>query len=303
MVIKNPWKIIARYTSYLLNRPIIRNLTPESWYLKVRYYFYIEKKLDLTNPITYNEKLQWLKLNYKNPRLTQLADKYEVRDYIKKKIGENHLIPLVGGPWNNFDEIDFDKLPNQFVLKTTHDSGGVVICKEKNEFNIKNAKEKINEHLKRKFYWIGREWSYKKISPRIIAEKYMVDESGYELKDYKIFCFNGIPKLIQVDFGRFSEHKRNFYSPDWKYLGFTTNIYPTDPDINIQRPEKLDYMLSISKKLSKGLPHVRVDLYSIYDEIYFGELTFYHGSGFEKFNPEEWDKTIGELLELQKNNE
>lgn len=293
-------KIIARYISYLLNRPIIRNITPESWFIKTRYYYYIEKKLNIVNPVTFNEKLQWLKLNYKNPILTQLADKYEVRGFIKSRIGEKHLIPLLGGPWDKFDEIDFHNLPNQFVLKTTHDSGGVVICKDKEKFDLNIAKQKINIHLKRKFYWLGREWSYKNITPRIIAEQYMVDESGYELKDYKIFCFNGVPKVIQVDSGRFSEHKRNFFSPKWEYLGFTTNIHPTDPSINISKPEILDYMLSISKKLSKGFPHVRVDLYLIYGEIYFGELTFYHGSGFEKFNPEVWDTRLGEWLLLPK---
>lgn len=168
-------RTIARYISYILNRPIIRNITPESWFLKVRYYFYIEKKLNLKNPITYTEKLQWLKLNYKNPMLNKLADKYLVRNFVASKIGRNHLIPLIGGPWEKFEEIDFDIMPKQFVLKTTHDSGGVVICRNKDIFDINAAKEKINTHLKRKFYWLGREWSYKNITPRIVAEKYMVD--------------------------------------------------------------------------------------------------------------------------------
>jgi len=299
----NILKIIARYTSFILNRPIIRNITPESWFLRVRYYFYIEKKLNLKNPITFHEKLQWLKLNYRNPILNKLADKFEVRNFVASRIGENHLIPLIGGPWGKFEDIDFDMMPKQFVLKTTHDSGGVVICSNKDIFDNHAAKEFLNTHLRRKFYWIGREWSYKNITPRIIAEKLMVDESGYELKDFKIFCFNGVPKVIQVDFDRFTEHKRNFYSTDWKYLGFTTNIHPTDPDIKISRPKSLDSMLSIAEKLSKGLPHVRVDLYMIYDEIYFGELTFYHESGFAKFNIEKWDTTLGEWLELPAENE
>jgi len=295
-------RTVARYISYILNRPIIREITPESWFLRVRYYFYIGKKLNLENPITYNEKLQWLKLYYQQPMLNKLADKYEVRNFVANRIGENHLIPLIGGPWDKFEDIDFDMMPKQFVLKTTHDSGGVVICRNKDNFDIYAAKEIINTHLKRKFYWIGREWSYKKITPRIVAEKYIVDESGYELKDYKIFCFNGVPKVIQVDFGRFTDHKRNFYSTDWKYIGFTTHIYPTDPEIKIRRPKKLPSMLSIAKKLSKGLPHVRVDLYMTNDEIYFGELTFYHGSGFEKFSPEEWDTILGGWLDLPKEN-
>ena len=199
--------------------------------------------------------------------------------------------------WDSFDNIDFEKLPNQFVLKTTHDSGGVAICRNKDTFDVHSAKEMINTHLKRKFYLIGRELSYKNITPRIIAEKYMVDESGYELKDYKIFCFNGVPKLIQVDFGRFSKHKRNIYSTDWEYLGFSS-LYPTDPNVKIRRPEKLDSMLNIAKKLSKGMPHVRIDLYLIYDQIYFGELTFYHESGFGKFKPDKWDTILGEWIKL-----
>jgi hypothetical protein len=225
-----------------------------------------------------------------------MADKYEVRKYIAEKIGEEYLIPLLG-VWNTFEDIDFNSLPDQFVLKCTHDSGGVVICKDKNAFDLKAARKKIVIHLKRNFYWYGREWAYKNIKPRIIAEKFMVDESGTELKDYKILCFNGEPRLIQVDFDRFVKHKRNLYSTEWQYQLVELG-YPTYPQIRIKKPESLELMLQLAKKLSFGIPHLRVDLYSIKQKIYFGELTFYHGSGFEKFTPSEWDKTLGDWLEL-----
>lgn len=291
---------VARYTSYVLNRPVIRQLVPNSWYIKTRYYFYIGKKLNLKDPKTFNEKLQWLKLYYYDSELKKLVDKYEVRKIIEKKIGNEYLIPLLGGPWEKFEDIDFSDLPDSFVLKTTHDSGGVVICRDKETFEMSKAKEKINEHLKRKFFWLGREWTYKNIQPRIIAEKFMLDETGVELKDYKIFCFNGVPKVIQVDIGRFSDHRRNFYSTEWDYLGFTTNIHKNDPNIHIKKPEKLNKMLDIAMELSKDIPHVRVDLYYTADKIYFGEMTFFHGSGFEKFNPDKWDLILGEALELPK---
>lgn len=291
---------VARYTSYVLNRPVIRQLVPNSWYIKTRYYFYIGKKLNLKDPKTFNEKLQWLKLYYYDSELKKLVDKYEVRKIIEKKIGNEYLIPLLGGPWEKFEDIDFSDLPDSFVLKTTHDSGGVVICRDKETFEMSKAKEKINEHLKRKFFWLGREWTYKNIQPRIIAEKFMLDETGVELKDYKIFCFNGVPKVIQVDIGRFSDHRRNFYSTEWDYLGFTTNIHKNDPNIHIKKPEKLTKMLDIAMELSKDIPHVRVDLYYTADKIYFGEMTFFHGSGFEKFSPDKWDLILGEALELPK---
>ncbi len=228
--------------------------------------------------------------------MTKMVDKYEVKHYVADKIGEEYIIPTLG-VWDSFEDIDFEKLPNQFVLKTTHDSGGVIIVRDKSKLDRKEAREKLIRSIKHDFYQTSKEWPYKHVVRRIIAEKYMVDESGYELKDYKIFCFNGLPKLIQVDFGRFSEHKRNIYSTDWEYLGFSS-LYPTDPNIKIRRPKKLDSMLNIAKKLSKGMPHVRIDLYLIYDQIYFGELTFYHESGFGKFKPEKWDTILGEWIKL-----
>lgn len=225
-----------------------------------------------------------------------MVDKYEVRNYIKNIIGEEYLIPLIG-VYDSFEEIDFDKLPNQFVLKCTHDSGGIVICYDKSKFNIDAARKKINKHLKRNYYYSGREWPYKNIKPRIICEKYMVDESGTELKDYKIFCFNGVPRIIQVDFNRFKEHKRNMYDTGWNYIPISYN-YPSDSNKLIKKPRNLEDMLKFAKMLSQNYPFVRVDFYSIYNKIYFGEITFYPASGFGIFNPETYDYLLGSWITL-----
>jgi hypothetical protein len=264
-------------------------------YLKMQYRLRCKKTLNLKQPKTFNEKIQWLKLYDRKPEYTRMVDKYEVRRYISDTIGEEYLIPLLG-IWDKPDDIDFGKLPDRFVLKCSHDSGSVVICKNKNKFDITGAKKKLDGFLKRKYYYHGREYPYKNIKGRIIAEKYMVDESGVELKDYKLQCFNGEPKIIQVDFDRFSEkHKRNFYSLDWVYQPFSL-LYPTYPEKIIPKPQSLGLMLSLAKELSQGIPYVRVDFYSIEKKIYFGELTFYHGSGYEKFDPPEWDSILGSWI-------
>ncbi|MCD8291714.1 MAG: glycosyl transferase [Prevotella sp.] len=271
-------------------------LWPDEKYLKLFYYLSMGKKLNLLNPRTFNEKLQWLKLHDRKPIYTTMVDKYEAKKYVANIIGEEYIIPTYG-VWNNFDEIDFDKLPNQFVLKCTHDSGGVVIVKNKKEFDISAARKKLNKSLKKNYYIHNREWPYKNVKPRIIAEKYMVDESGYELKDYKIFCFNGVPEYVEVDFNRAIEHKLNPYDFDWNPLNFcdkSKNDYSAD----IKKPERLEDMRRIAAKLSEGLKFIRVDMYSIYDKIYVGELTLYPGSGFIEFNPESTDLKYGKLLKL-----
>lgn len=274
----------------------IKKQLPDFIFLEIVYFKVFHKFFNLSNPKTFNEKLQWLKLNDRNPRYTTLVDKYEVREYIKEKIGEEYLIPLLG-VWNTFDEIDFDKLSNQFVLKCTHDSGGIKICTDKRKFDYKEAKKFFSERIKLNYYYSGREWPYKNVKPRIIAEKYMVDESGIELKDYKIFCFNGEPKLIQVDFGRFTEHKRNIYDLNWNLLDLSIQ-YSNDKKHIIDKPFNLEDMIKLSRILSEGIPHIRVDWYSINGKVYFGELTLYHGNGLEEFNPEIWNLKLGEMINL-----
>lgn len=271
-------------------------LFPDKLYLKLLFWLKMGEVLNLRHPKSYNEKLQWLKIYDRNPLYTTLVDKYTVKKWVADKIGEEYIIPTLG-VWKNADEIDFDKLPNRFVLKTTNGGGGdVVICKDKSMFDIVKARKHLNKGLKKNIYNDFREWPYKNVSPRIIAEKYLEDESD-ELKDYKFFCFDGMVKCLQVDYDRFVDHHRNMYDTDWNLLPFTIK-YPSKEGVVIPKPQGFEAMLKIASILSKEIPHVRVDLYNIYGKVYFGELTFYHGSGLKKFTPKEWDYKFGEWLQL-----
>ena len=268
---------------------------PDQTYLQLYYRIAIGKKLNLMSPQTYNEKIQWLKLHDRNPLYTELSDKYEVRKYITNTIGEKYLIPLLG-VWDNFDDIDFAKLPNRFVLKCTHDSGGVVICKNKTLFNVEAARNKINKCMKRCYFMIGREYCYQDIAPRIICEDYMVDESGIELKDYKFFCFNGKPQAMFVATDRGVDTRFDFFDLEFNHLPFMQH-YKNSTKL-LKKPERFEQMIKLAERLSAGIPHVRVDFYNIYEAVYFGELTFYHFSGMEKFEPDEYDYIFGEWLDL-----
>ena len=273
---------------------------PDKFYLNLLYQVRMGEKLNLKNPMTFNEKLQWLKLYDRKPEYTQMADKYEVRKYVADRIGDKYLIPLFG-VWEDVDEIDFTMLPEQFVLKCTHDSGSIIICKDKKVFDERIAREKIRKILKTNYFYPSREWPYRNIRPRVIAEKYMTDESQVELKDYKVYTFGGVPYLIQVDFGRFTEHRRNLYTTDWEYIDETIE-YPRDPAIKIERPKKLEDMLSCAEKLAKGTISLRTDFYSINDKIYFGELTFYQEAGFAHFSSEAYARKLGEMIYLPTTN-
>ncbi len=265
------------------------------------FYYSMNRPLDLDNPKTFNEKLQWLKLYDRNPKYTTMVDKYEAKKYVADIIGEEYIIPTYG-IWDSPDEIDFDNLPNQFVLKCTHNSGlGMCICKDKASLDIKKVKKELKKGLKQNYYYGNREWPYKNVKPRIIAEKYMVDESGTELKDYKVFCFNGEPELIEVDFERFIKHQRNFYTTDWQFIDMEL-LYPNSPSREFKKPDKLDEMLDKARILSKDIPHVRTDFYVINEKIYFGEITFFHESGCGKFTPEEWDEKLGDMIKLPNKN-
>lgn len=266
-------------------------------YLKLIYRLIFGRKLDLRNPQTFNEKLQWLKLNNRKTEYTTMVDKYEVKKYIAEKIGAEYVIPTLG-VWDNFDDIDFDLLPNQFVLKCTHDSGGLVICKDKNKFDTAKAREKMNKALTRHFYYFGREWPYKAVKPRIIAEKYMVDESVSELRDYKFFCFGGVCKCLKVDFDRFIEHRANYYDPQGNLLDLGEKICPPNKEKMIVLPDNKEKMLQLAEKLSTNIPFLRVDFYDVNGKIYFGELTFFPASGWGEFTDEKWDYKLGEWIKL-----
>ena len=290
---KHPSNILL----YLMNENFFKWI-PDKKYIKIKYKLEMNKKLNLQNSQTFNEKLQWLKLYDRNPAYTKMVDKYEAKKYVADIIGKEYIIPTLG-VWENFGDIDFSKLPNQFVLKCTHDSGGLVICRDKSKLNMKDARRKINKSLKRNYFYSGREWPYKNVKPRIIVEKYMVDESKTELKDYKIFNFNGIPQFVQVDFNRFKDHQRKLYSINWKELDFNF-VYPINKKVKINRPENLKKILELAKKIAKDHPFLRTDFYVINDKIYFGEITFFPEAGFGKFVPEKWDRKLGDMLELPK---
>lgn len=270
-------------------------LIPDKLYLKLKYRLILKKKLNIENPQTFNEKLQWLKLHDRNPLYTKLSDKYEVREYVKNVIGEEYLVPLFG-VYNRFDEIDFDKLPNKFVIKCTHDSGGVVICKNKLNFDYAKAKKKINKCLKRNYYYSGREWPYKDIKPKIIIEKYLIDESSQQLNDYKFFIFNEELAYSLICSNRENNLKFTFFDKNGNFMDFCQDGCPNDKKVS--KPKNYKKMVNLAIKLSKGIPQIRVDFYEINDKIYFGELTFYDSSGFGKFEPEEFDLEIGKMLKL-----
>lgn len=291
-LLKQPKIIIL----YILNFKIFR-IIPDKTYIKIKYRLTMEKKLNLNNPLTLNEKIQWLKLYDRKEEYTKLVDKYEVRNYIKETIGEEYLIPLLG-VYDRFEDIDFDKLPNSFVLKPTHTSGDIYICKNKADIDYKYLKKLVNKWLKRRYYWLHREWPYKNIKPRIICEQYMVDESGIELKDYKFFCFHGKVKCLFVGSGRMSESgvKADYYDPEWNPLPFE-RTHPKSGK-SFPKPKELDKMIEVAEKLASNFIFVRVDLYLVNGQVYFGELTFHPASGYGKFEPEYYDYYYGSLLNL-----
>ena len=268
----------------------------DSEYLTKRFKAKLGYPLNLENPITFNEKLQWLKLHDRRPEYTTMVDKHAVKKYVAETIGEQYIIPTLG-VWERFEDIDFDKLPNQFVLKCTHDSGGLVICKDKSTFDKRKAKKKIKKSLKRNYYYIGREWPYKDVKPRILAEKYMEDNSGGDLKDYKFFCFNGKVRFLYVSEG-LSNHQTariSYVTLDWKQAQFFREDYSPFEKLP-SKPINFEKMIEFAELLSMGIPFLRVDFYEINGCIYFGELTLCTGAGFTKFVPEEWDRKLGELI-------
>ena len=274
-------------------------LIPAKLFILVRYRLEMGYWMNLSLPVTFNEKLQWLKLFDRNPAYTLLVDKYEVKKYVSKLLGEEYVIPTIG-IWKNANEIDFSQLPNQFVLKCTHDSGTIIICKDKNKLNIPEVRRKLNRCIKINYYHEGKEWPYKNVKPRIIAEPYLEDSVTKELRDYKFFCFNGSPYLIQCDYGRFINHKRNVYDLNWQFMNIQIH-YPFDSSVLIERPISLNKMIDSACILSKNIPFARIDFYEVNGKMFFGEITFYHGSGYERFFPSSWDKILGDMISLPLN--
>lgn len=276
------------------------NKISDEKYLKKEFKLRMGYNLDLQNPQTFNEKLQWLKLNDRNPLYTKMVDKYEVKKYVASIIGEEYIIPTIG-IYKKFDDIDFDKLPNQFVIKCTHDSGGIVICKDKNKLDIKKTKKKINAFLDRKYFYIHREWPYKNVKPRIIIEKYMEDKKCGELRDYKIYAFNGKCEYVMLCFDRQKKDTKFFYyDRKWNLIKkFSNDGEKFGDKIQIKKPKNLDKMFNYASQLSRGIPFLRVDFYECNSKLYFGELTFYPSAGFDKNRTQECQQMLSQCLEME----
>lgn len=271
---------------------------PDATYLKLLYYLRMRKKLNLKHPVTFSEKLQWLKLYNRRQEYTMMVDKVAVKEYVAKVIGEEYIIPTLG-IWNNPDEIDFDKLPEQFVLKCNHNSGlGMCICRDKNKLDISKVRAELRKGLRQDYYLTGREWPYKNVKRKIIAEEFISTEKDMDLMDYKFFCFNGEPYYCQVISDREKLMSIDFFDKDWNHQDFhEPKEYPFASK-EIVRPKNFELMWNLARKLALDIPFVRVDFYNLNGQIYFGEITFFPTSGMGGFEPEEWDEGFGDLLQL-----
>ncbi len=287
--IKNPrflfTSILLKYGGWIPDKP----------YLQMMYFLKVGKQLNFDNPQTFNEKLQWLKLYNRKPEYTMMVDKYAVKDYVAGIIGKEHIIPTLG-VWDKPEDIDFDSLPNQFVLKTTHGGGGneIVICRDKTSFDHEAAIRKLRTSMSQNIYKGYREWVYKDVKHRIVAEELLSDPNG-ELNDYKVFVFNGEPKIIELDYNRFNGHQRQLYDFNWRKIEGVIG-YPSDSKKTFSKPRVLGELYELAKKLSKGIPLIRTDFYIVNNHIYFGELTFYPDSGFGKIKPNEFGYQLGEWI-------
>lgn len=275
-------------------------ILPDKKYIQLFYLYRFKKKIDLEKPVTFNEKLNWLKLNDRRNIYTTMVDKYEVKKYVSGIIGEEYTIPTLG-IYNNFEEIDFDSLPNRFVIKCTHDSGGIVICKDKTNLDINKSRKIINRCLKMNYYYSSREWPYKNVKPRIMIEPYLEDKEKKELVDYKFFSFNGATKYIFIATNRQGIGKTffDFYDIDFNHLNLT-NGHPMNPKTP-DKPLNYEKMIQLANKLSEGFPHIRVDFYEVDGKVYLGELTLYHNGGLVPILPKEYDVELGKEIELPQN--
>lgn len=288
---------LKRYAIYFIGRFIKGSDTLDKLYLQMLYKHEMGEKINFDKPLTFNEKLQWLKIYNKNPIYTQLVDKFEVKKIIAQKFGDKCVIPTYG-IWSAFNDIDFDKLPNRFVLKCTHDSGSVVIVKDKSKLDFHKTKEVLSHSLKRNYYDNTREWPYKNVKPRIIAEKYIIDENN-ELNDYKFYCFNGYVDCVMACYERSSGNpKFYFFDNEWKLKRINVRGKYAPEDFSKPKPVRLDEMFYIAQELSKGIPFVRVDLYEVSGKVYFGEMTFCPQSGLDPNYLPETDKYFGKLIDL-----
>lgn len=292
-VIKNPEKIFVK----VLSLNVFKYMSDER-YLKLMYRYKMGKKLDFDNVKTFNEKLQWLKINNKNNFYTGLVDKYQVREYIRQVLGEEYLIPLVG-VWDNANDIDLNTLPDEFVLKCNHDSGGVIVCRDKSKFDMKQVARELNKRLSKNFYYVGREWPYKNIKPKVICEELLKTKDGTLPIDYKFSCFNGKVDNVMLCMGRETgKTKFYFFDKKWNLLRYNVVGREAPNNFTIPKPKMIDKMFEIAEILAKDFPYVRVDLYCEEEKIYFGELTFYPDCGFDSNLLKETDELFGDMIKL-----
>ncbi|MCD8054873.1 MAG: glycosyl transferase [Lachnospiraceae bacterium] len=288
----NPEKII-----YGLWRGGLLDWMSDEQYIKLTYRIAFGRKLNLDNPQAFTEKINWYKLNWRDPLAKKCADKYEVREYVRDTVGEKYLNEMLG-LWNSVDEIDFSALPQKFVLKPTNGSGDVLTCEDKNNFDWESGKKVLQKYSKRHFSGKTKEWAYYDLPYRILGERFIESSDENQIKDYKFFCFDGEPKFLFVASERGTEHlKFDFFDMDWNWLP-VTNGHEHNP--NLQKPVLFDEMVAVAGKLSAAFPHVRVDLYEEEGKVYFGELTFYHFGGFTKFEPDRWDFEFGKYFDISK---
>ena len=276
----------------------ILQLLPDKLYLQILYLKHFHRLIDFQNPISFNEKIQWLKIHDRNPLYTTLVDKLKMKEYLREVLVKDYTVPTLA-VWDSPDKIDFNLLPNQFVLKWNHDSGSIVICKDKSTFDTAGALKKLQHGAKFNGYWYGREWPYKNVPQRVFAEPYIEDKETHELRDYKLFCFNGEVRLLLIASDRQTpgeETKFDFYDMHLKHLDIV-NQHPNayNPP---QPPKSFPLMKRLAEKLSKGFIHLRVDFYEVNGEVYIGELTLYHGSGLMTFSPNHWYSILGSWIEL-----
>lgn len=294
-------RAIVKYSRRVLAKVIQKffYLLPDRIYLQIVFRLEMGYKLDLDNPQTFSEKLQWLKLYNRKPEYTTMVDKAAVKEYVAKIIGKEHIIPTLG-VWDRFEDIDFDSLPNQFVLKTTHGGGntGVVICKDKSSFDMASAKAKLNKSLRSCIYRRYKEWPYKDVKHKIIAEEYITDSNG-ELNDYKFSTYNGEATDVMICLERNSgDTKFYFFDSNWNLLRYNKRGKSAPSDFTVPRPQNMDKMFDIAAALSTNIPYLRVDLYNVDGKIYFGELTFFPQSGFDRNLLKETEILFGSRIKL-----
>ena len=291
--IKQPWRIICSPKMVAF-----RVLVPDAVFLRCQYRYFLGERLNLKSPTSFNEKLQWLKLYDRKPEYIRWVDKYAVKEYIHEQLGDEYVVPVFG-VWDSFDQIPWDSLPDRFVLKCTHDSAGLVICTDKANFDKETARKKLEFCLKRNYFYTGREWPYKNLKPRILAEQYLEDKTVHELRDYKFFTFNGIPKVMHLVTNRQNTQEEtygDFFDMEYNHLDLTMghNNAPVCPE----KPKNFQLMQEFAEKLAKGTTHLRVDFYEVDGKLLFGELTFFQDSGYTETKPPVWNEILGSWIQL-----